>query len=177
VVSTPAGSEARPQNGAARSRLTTDDLTFLDQARVARLATSNTAGQPHAVPVCFARLGDRLYVPVDAKPKRGDPRRLRRLRNLRERPAAALLVDHYDDDWARLRWLLIHAQATILDPAAVDDQIGREYHQALSALEQRYPQYAAMGLAHLGLPVIALRPTRVSRWRAAQPPVPTAGSG
>jgi len=107
--------------------------------------------------VCYARVDSRLYVPVDAKPKRGDPRRLARLRNLRERPAAALLVDRYDEDWARLRWLLIHAAAAILED-------GAERAAALTALEQRYPQYRAMGLAALGLPVIALAPTSVRRW-------------
>jgi PPOX class probable F420-dependent enzyme len=141
--------------------LTADDLVFLDAQRVARLATADAAGQPHAVPVCFARLGTRLYVPVDAKPKRGDPRALRRLRNLRQRPEAVLLVDHYEDDWGRLRWLMVRATATILED-------GEQRAAALLALEARYPQYASMGLAALGLPVIELEPVAVSRWRATQ---------
>jgi PPOX class probable F420-dependent enzyme len=94
---------------------------------------------------------------VDGKPKRGDPRELRRLRNLRERPEAVLLVDRYDEDWGRLRWLLVRARATVLED-------GAERAAALAALEARYLQYAAMGLATLGLPVIALRPVAVRRW-------------
>ena len=133
-----------------------DDREFLDAQRVGRLATADAGGRPHAVPVCYARVGGRLYVPVDGKPKRGDPRALRRLRNLRERPEAVLLVDRYDEDWGRLRWLLIRASATILEH-------GAERAAALAALEARYPQYAAMGLAALGLPVIALRPVAVRR--------------
>jgi PPOX class probable F420-dependent enzyme len=142
-----------------RGMLGVDDWTFLDEQRVGRLATADAAGHPHVVPVCFARVADRLYVPVDGKPKRGDPRALKRLRNLRERPEAALLVDRYDEDWGRLRWLLIRARAAILTG-------GAEREAALAALEHRYPQYAAMGLAGLGLPVVALQPTAVRRWSA-----------
>lgn len=137
--------------------LTPDDLAFLDQQRVARLATADAAGRPHVVPVCFARLGERLYVPIDAKPKSGDPRRLKRLRNLEARPEAAFLVDRYAEDWSQLRWLLIRAQAAILAE-------GEERARALAVLEERYPQYNAMRLATLGLPVIALAPLAVRRW-------------
>jgi PPOX class probable F420-dependent enzyme len=141
-----------------------DDLAFLDAARVAHLATADAAGTPHVVPVCFARVAGQLFVAVDAKPKRGDPFALKRLRNLRERPECVLLVDHYDEDWTRLRWLMIHARAAIL----LD---GPEREAALHALETRYPQYAAMRLATLGLPVIALDPLTVGRWRANQPAI------
>ncbi|HEU5316101.1 MAG TPA: TIGR03668 family PPOX class F420-dependent oxidoreductase, partial [Chloroflexota bacterium] len=116
----------------------------------------------HVVPVCFAEVAGRVYVPVDAKPKRGDPRRLARLRNLRANPAAALLVDAYDEDWTRLRWVLVRARARILEE-------GEERAMALAALEGRYPQYAAMRLTALGLPVIALDPVSVSRWAASGP--------
>lgn len=140
--------------------MTSADLAFLDQQRVARLATADATGRPTVIPVCFARLEQRLYVPIDAKPKSGDPRRLKRLRNIADRPDVVLLLDRYDDDWSRLRWLLIRARATILDG-------GPERGAALAALERRYPQYAAMGLAGLGLPVIALEPLSVSRWAGA----------
>jgi coenzyme F420-0:L-glutamate ligase / coenzyme F420-1:gamma-L-glutamate ligase len=136
-----------------------EDLAFLDEQRVARLATTDAAGSPHVVPVCFARAGVRLYIGIDAKPKRGNPRDLKRLRNIRKRPEAVLLVDRYLEDWGQLRWLLIRARASILEQ-------GQEHGAALLALEHRYPQYTAMGLASLGLPVIALDPTAVSRWSA-----------
>ncbi len=140
--------------------LTPDDVDFLDRQRVGHLATVNAEGQPHVVPVCYARVGAWLYVPVDAKPKRGNPRSLKRLRNLRERPDAMLLVDHYAEDWQRLRWLQVRARASILES-------GAERVAAFDALERRYPQYQDMGLAGLELPVIALEPTSVRRWTAA----------
>ena len=136
-----------------------DDLDLLESQRIARLATVDAAGRPYLVPVCFVALEGRLYVPIDAKPKRGEARALKRLRNLRERPEAVLLVDEYEEDWRRLRWLAVRADAEILER-------GPEREQALASLEARYPQYAAMELQGLGLPVIALTPTRITRWRA-----------
>ena len=140
--------------------LTDSDLAFLESQRVARLATTDTTGRPHVLPVCFALVDHALYVPVDAKPKRANPLDLTRLRNLRAHPEATLLVDHYAEDWRQLRWLMIRARASILES-------GPEREAALHALEQRYPQYAAMRLATLSLPVIALDPTTTTRWSAA----------
>ena len=72
---------------------------FLDARRVARLATADTAGRPHAVPICYALANDNLYFTIDEKPKRGA--RLKRLANIRENPQIALVVDRYDEDWSR----------------------------------------------------------------------------
>jgi PPOX class probable F420-dependent enzyme len=140
---------------------TSDDLAFLDSERVARLATADEAGRPYVVPVCFVQLRQRVYIPIDAKPKSGDPRDLKRLRNILVQPQVALLLDRYDEDWSGLRWLLIRAQASVLES-------GKERAAALAALEARYPQYAAMGLLELGLPVIKLEPLAVSRWSAGR---------
>ena len=163
--------------------LSAADWAFLAAQRVAHLATAGASGRPHVVPVCFARSGDALYVPIDAKPKRGDPRDLRRLRNLRRRPEATLLVDRYDEDWRRLRWLMLSVRARILEPDAGEALSGQalsreaidaadadaaDRRDALAALEARYPQYAAMGLAGLGLPVIRLDPVGVRRWRGEE---------
>ena len=163
--------------------LSAADWAFLAAHRVAHLATADASGRPHVVPVCFARSGDALYVPIDAKPKRGDPRALRRLRNLRRRPEATLLVDRYDEDWRRLRWLMLSVRARILEPDAGEALSGQALpaadadadaadaanrRDALAALEARYPQYAAMGLAGLGLPVIRLDPVGVRRWRGGE---------
>ena len=54
------------------------------------------------MPICFALEGGVLYSAVDQKPKRS--RNLRRLRNLRERRWATVLVDHYEEDWSALWW-------------------------------------------------------------------------
>ncbi|MFC4003338.1 TIGR03668 family PPOX class F420-dependent oxidoreductase [Prauserella oleivorans] len=102
------------------------------QARVARLATADPAGQPHVVPVTFAVIGDEIVFAVDGKPK--STMDLRRLRNIEANPKVAFLVDHYDDDWAQLWWVRADGEAVIHDD-------GPRWEEAVRALRVRYPQY------------------------------------
>jgi PPOX class probable F420-dependent enzyme len=123
-------------------------------ARVARLATADRDGRPHLVPVAFAVDSDRVYIVVDAKPKRTV--RLRRLRNIRENPAVALLVDHYDDaDWHALWWVRADGAGRALDAAEPEAQ------RAVELLLERYPQQRAVGV------VLAVDVERWSGWSGA----------
>ena len=106
-------------------------------ARVARLATVTRDGRPHLVPCCFALdtgAGARevVYSAVDAKPKSTNA--LRRLDNLRANAHAALLVDHYADDWSTLWWVRIDGEGRILED-------GPERAAALEILTAKYPVY------------------------------------
>ena len=121
-------------------------------ARVARLATADAAGQPHLVPIAFALEGDRVYSAVDAKPKRTTA--LRRLANVRENPAVALLVDHYDDDWDALWWARADGRGRVLDPGS------EEARRAVALLHERYPQQRTTGA------VLAVDVERWSGWSA-----------
>lgn len=138
------------------SPLTVQDRSFIAGQPVARLATADAQGAPHVVPICFVVLGDTLYLTIDHKPKQ-DPRRLKRLRNIAENDEVAVVVDHYEDDWSRLAWVLLRGRAEILES-------GAEHGAAQAALAARYPQYRDMALD--GLPVIAVRIARVARWGA-----------
>lgn len=102
-------------------------------ARVARLATLEPDGRAHLVPICFALERDTLYSAVDGKPKRS--RDLRRLRNVRERPVATVLVDHYEEDWERLWWARLRGPARVLEAG------GAEEARAIALLVEKYPQY------------------------------------
>src|SRR4028119_1948500 len=79
--------------------LSADERAKVMQARVGRLATVRSDGTPHLVVVTFALHGDTVVSAVDDKPKRS--KNLLRVRNLEERPAASLLVDHYEEDWSK----------------------------------------------------------------------------
>ena len=131
----------------------------MHQARVGRLATASTIGEPHVVPVCFVFDGSCLYSAIDAKPKRVEPHRLRRLLNLRENPRACLVVDHYEEEWARLRYVLVTGRAEILET-------GPDRERALMLLQEKYPQYRSMLGFGQGL-VIRLIPEKVATWRGA----------
>jgi PPOX class probable F420-dependent enzyme len=120
-------------------------------ARVGRLATVTPAGEPHVVPCCFVLDGDTILSAVDAKPK--STLALRRLDNLRARPRAALLVDHYDDDWSTLWWVRADGDGRVIDA-------GAERERALDLLAAKYPQYRTRRPPG---PVVAVA---VTRWRA-----------
>jgi PPOX class probable F420-dependent enzyme len=131
---------------------------FLASRRVGHLATADAGAAPHVVPVCFAVAADALYITIDTKPKRGPP--LKRLRNIAENPAIAVVVDRYDEDWARLGWVMLRGRAEILER-------GAEHDAAQALLRARYPQLAAMDIAEL--PVIALRIAQVASWGDLSP--------
>ena len=134
--------------------LSENQRRFLDKNRVGRLATADRGGAPHVIPVCYAVVGDTLYVTIDEKPKRRDVP-LKRVRNILENPQVAFVVDYYDEDWRRLGWVMLRGAAEILES-------GPEHDRAQELLRARYPQYRAMNLA--GLPVIALRIVRATGW-------------
>jgi len=137
--------------------MTQQALDLLDTQRVAYLATVDERGRPHVVPVCYAYVGGVLYSPVDEKPKRADPLRLRRIRNLLRHPEVCLLVDRYDEDWSRLAWVQIHGVASL-----VTDPLERT--RAIEHLRGRYPQYRTMALEDR--PLIRIEPRRIVLWSA-----------
>lgn len=128
---------------------------LLAAARVARLATTSPGGRPHVVPLCFVLEGGTIYSAVDRKPKRTS--RLRRLENAHERPPAAVLADHYEEDWSRLWWVRADGDARILEA-------GEEAGRALRLLALKYPQYAAQPPPG---PVLAIDVERWSGWAAS----------
>jgi PPOX class probable F420-dependent enzyme len=134
--------------------LSDDERRFLAQQRIAHLATADQHAVPHVVPVCFAIREHTLYITIDEKPKRSTTA-LRRLRNIAENPAVAVVADHYDEDWTRLGWVMLHGRAEILTE-------GTEHADAQMLLRERYPQLRAMQIA--GFPVIAVRIERTSSW-------------
>ena len=150
-----------PKVGSMDVRIAPEDRIFLEQARVGRLATASTDGEPHVVPVCFVFDGTCLYSAIDAKPKRVEAPKLRRLQNIRSNPRASLLVDRYDEDWTRLRYVLVFGPAEILDA-------GPDRERALALLREKYPQYRSMADFGQG-PVIRLTPERVTSWPGRAP--------
>ena len=84
---------------AALSRLSPHASRLIRSARIAHLGTADRSGQPHVVPICFACDGKYFYSPIDEKPKRTAPTKLKRLRNIGENPQVSLLIDHYEEDW------------------------------------------------------------------------------
>lgn len=127
---------------------------LLRTARSAHLGLIDGDGRPRVLPVTYAVCGEAFVTAVDHKPKSVEGRDLARVRWLRERQAAALTIDRYDDDWSRLAWVQALGDAEVLDeppPGAREE------------LAARYAQYAERPP---GGPFIRLPPHRFVHWRA-----------
>jgi PPOX class probable F420-dependent enzyme len=132
---------------------------LLESARVAHLATADQYSRPHAVPIVFVMLDGNLYFALDRKPKREDDwHMLRRVRNIETNGRVSIVVDHYEDDWSKLAWVLLEGVATIIETGAERDGAAR-------ALAGKYMQYA--GAALDGRPVVRVVVERTVRWRAS----------
>ncbi|MGQ0794211.1 MAG: TIGR03668 family PPOX class F420-dependent oxidoreductase [Deltaproteobacteria bacterium] len=136
------------------------ELEFIKRARIARFATADKSGAPSVVPICFVCDDGFLYTPIDAKPKSASALELRRVRNIIENPKVAVLVDRYDEDWARIGYALIRGDARMLHR-------GREYERVLGLLAGKYSQYEEMNLPSLGLPVIKITMAKITFWGKA----------
>jgi len=126
------------------TQLTPSQIRLLASARTGHLATAGLTGAPHVIPVCFALGGepiqsDVIYSVLDQKPKRTSLTRLRRVRNILANPQVSLVVDHYEEAWDRLWYILIRGHAELLLE-------GEERVQAIALLRQKYDQYQAMDI-------------------------------
>jgi PPOX class probable F420-dependent enzyme len=128
---------------------------LLAEARVARLALLDETDHPRVLPVTYALVGEALYSAIDDKPKGRPAADLARLRFLRRRPEAALLVDRYSDDWSALAWVQVLGRVEILEVDARPE--------ASAALAAKYEPYRRRLPAG---PLIELTPERALSWRA-----------
>lgn len=125
------------------------------QAKVLRLGTADAAGRPHLVPATFAVVGDVVAIAVDHKPKRHT--NLKRLRNVKENPAVALLVDHFDEDWDHLWWVRADGEARV-----IENELAYELVDALVDKYEQYREHRPAG------PVIEIHVSRWSGWVGKQ---------
>lgn len=142
------------------AQLSPQEETFIRSHRVARLATTDARGQPYVVPICYAYDGRAFYTPIDEKPKRAAPRRLRRLVNIEANPQVALVIDDYREDWRRLAYVLVLGKAEVLAG-------GEEHRRALILLREKYHQYRRMALEER--PLIKVTPAHIVSWGRLEP--------
>jgi PPOX class probable F420-dependent enzyme len=126
---------------------------LLRSTRTAHLATTDKGSQPHVMPICFAFDGKRFFSPIDEKPKRTI--KLKRLKNIAENPNVALVIDHYEEDWRKLAYVLISGKARIL-------LSGKSHRRAVQLLRRKYPQYRRMVIDTR--PMIVITPKRIVSW-------------
>jgi PPOX class probable F420-dependent enzyme len=127
---------------------------FIESARIGHLATVSGAGEPHNIPLCFWFDGARFYFVIDEKPKRKSGAEIKRMKNIAENPQVALVIDHYDEEWSRLAYVLIRGDARIVED-------GAEYALAIQHLRHKYAQYHTMLLTQQRNPAIRIESQHV----------------
>ncbi len=80
------------------------------------------------------------------------------MQNPRTNPRVALLIDACDEDWSRLRYVLVLGEAELLASS-------QEHARALARPREKYPGYRAMPLEDTV--VTKIRPCRLVLWRAS----------
>lgn len=130
---------------------------FIETGRVARMATADKHGVPLIVPMCYVFYENYIYTPIDKKPKRSQTRDLKRVKNILENPNVSLVVDDYYEEWSKLRHVIIHGKADLID-------YGEEYRKSLELLCEKYHQYKEMNLLQLNLPVIKITVSKIISW-------------
>ena len=138
--------------------------TIINTARVARLATIDLECKPHLVPVVFAYDNDRdfYFIPIDEKTKRSRPENLKRVRNIKENPNVALLIDEYNEDWTKLYFIMIQGKASIIGGKKLDQNEMSLLKKAHKLLRNKYPQYQKIGVGEY---VIMIMPQKVIAWK------------
>ena len=141
--------------------LSREAIALVDHARIAYLATADQYARPHVIPIVFVWGEDKLYFPIDRKPKSQDDWRvLRRVKNIETNGRVSIVVDHYDDlDWSKLAWVLLEGVATILES-------GPERDLAATALGAKYQPYRDGSLE--GRPVVRVAIERAVQWNGAR---------
>ena len=106
--------------------LSDEQRAFLELARVCRLATAGSDGQPHVVPVCPLLVGGKIYIASEDN---------RKVRNVRENPKVGLAFDDYVEDWTALRGLSV--QGVVI--RIIDG--GPDFQPLVAAFYAKFPQY------------------------------------
>jgi len=139
------------------SEFSARQLELLTSARGGHRATADENSRPHVIPVCFSTDGRYIYSVLDQKPKRTALTRLRRVKNILANPQAALLVDHYEEEWGNLWYIMVSGRADLV-------MEGQEQTDAVALLREKYQQYRDMDIALN--PVIKITPDNIVSWGA-----------
>ena len=132
---------------------------FVTAARLAHLATADADGAPHNVPLCYWFDGERIYFAIDEKPKRATGLALKRMRNIAVNPRVSVVIDHYEEDWSQLAFVMIRGHAQVVE----DPQ---EYMVAMRNLRDKYVQYRGMSMTPEKNPIVKIEPESVHVWGA-----------
>lgn len=130
-------------------KLNQRERSFVDTARVARVATVDAAGIPHNVPICPLLDGETIYFATETESKKA--------RNLAAHSMVAITFDDYTEAWEHLRGIMIVGESFVVKPA--------EFRRIRKKLYTKYLIYPSVAPLEEGESVIVgVVPRRKSSW-------------
>lgn len=126
-------------------KLSAKERKFLSKRELGRLATASKSAVPHVVPVIYALDGDDFVIAVDYNTKK--------LKNLRENPVAALVVDEYSPGGA----VMVQGRCEMLER-------GKEYLRLLKVLFDRFEYYRNNPWGEGESPILVVKADKVVSW-------------
>jgi nitroimidazol reductase NimA-like FMN-containing flavoprotein (pyridoxamine 5'-phosphate oxidase superfamily) len=124
--------------------------TFFGDARVVRMASVAPDGSAHVVPVSPVLDLDHVIVASEVDTAK--------VRNVLANPMVSLCADDYDEDWSKLRSVVVFGEAQVIDS-------GFEWERDRTLLYEKYPQYPTEAPIEEGTTVMLdVRIDRVVSW-------------
>ncbi len=128
-----------------KSVLKRNELRFLQDHLLCRLATASGKAQPHVTPVIYALDGEDVIVVIDYGEKK--------LKNLQENPKVSLVVD----DFRPNKGLVLQGDCEILER-------GKEYLRLQKLLYDRFEYYRNNPWQEGESPILRIVPSKSSSW-------------
>ncbi len=130
---------------ASQIKLSPKEVKFLEQNEMCRFATASRSGEPHVVPVSYLWEDSFAYIVTDYGTKK--------LRNLRENPQAAILVDTAGTQ----KLLLISGPVELIEK-------GEEYRRLYKLFHSRLDWVKRDPWKEGEAPFVKITPTFKSGW-------------
>ncbi len=138
-------------------------VKLIKNTRFGYLATAASNLQPYATPVVFILHNEKIYVPLDQKPKTVSISELKRVKNIQVNPKVCLLIHHYDEDWTKLWFVMITGYATLVN--GTSDTLKTKLKTIHNKLLSKYSQYNKISVGNF---YIRIRVDKTVYWRYAQ---------
>jgi len=122
-----------------------EEIEFMKNHVLCRLATASRKGWPQVTPVIYALDGERPVIATDYGTKK--------LKNIVENPKVALIIDEFRPN----KGLMIQGKCEIFEK-------GKEYLRLLKILFDRFEYYRANPWKEGESPILRIIPVRVTSW-------------
>jgi nitroimidazol reductase NimA-like FMN-containing flavoprotein (pyridoxamine 5'-phosphate oxidase superfamily) len=122
-----------------------EEIEFMKNHVLCRLATASRKGWPQVTPVTYALDGERPVIATDYGTKK--------LKNIVENPKVALIIDEFRPN----KGLMIQGKCEIFEK-------GKEYLRLLKILFDRFEYYRANPWKEGESPILRIIPVRVTSW-------------